>query len=284
MPQPMAATAPTAATTRPTFVDGHAGRRHLRLEHAGAARRAQRLRAAQVHGRLFVLTDADRARHLLAVRVHGLDDVVALGDAVDGERRGAEVTALQEDLDLGFWRRLHGDAPQAVGVGRPEVDVAQAVRLGRILRGVEDRLRLLDVTRLLRRLFVFGGLVTGGRVIGGLCRGVLLLLLGQRRSCRKQRCASEQHGDQRATPRRRNEETWRRPRPNNRTRHEGVLVGGCGVLQRARMYAPSKKINVRIAQHTDCSRVPQRRWFRPHGPESRGSLPGASSGGRGSSA
>ena len=132
---------------------GHARRRHLGLEHAGAACRAQRLRAAQVHRGLLVLTDADRTRHLLAVRVHGLDDVVALGNAVDGERRGAEVTALEEDLDLGFGRRLHGDAPQPLGVGRPEVDVAQAVRLGRVLRGVEDRLRLLDVARLLGRLF-----------------------------------------------------------------------------------------------------------------------------------
>ena len=155
MPNASAATTPTAAHDQRHLRDGHACRRHLGVEHARAARRSQRLRAAQVDRRLFVLTDADRTRHLLAVRVHGLDDVVALGDAVDGERRGAEVTALEEDLDLRFGRRLHGDAPQPLGVGRPEVDVAQAVRLGRILRGVEDRLRLLGVTGLLGRLLVF---------------------------------------------------------------------------------------------------------------------------------
>ena len=99
------ATTPTPATTSADLGDGHAARRHLRVEHARAARLRSSRGAAQVDRRLFILADADRLRDLLAVRVRRLDDVVALGDAVDGERRGAEVTALEEDLDLRFGRR-----------------------------------------------------------------------------------------------------------------------------------------------------------------------------------
>ena len=74
-------------------------------EHAAAVATAAAvglggLGAAQVDGRLFVLRDGDRLADLFAVWVLRLDDVVTLGDAVDGERSGADRRPLRKTFTL----------------------------------------------------------------------------------------------------------------------------------------------------------------------------------------
>src|SRR6185437_12507161 len=114
--------------------------------------------------------------------VGGLDDVVTLGDAVDRDGRGSEQAPLEEHLDLLGGRGVHHHAPEALAVGRGEVNVPEAVRFGGFLLEVQRRLGLLFVVRL------GGGLLGGGRVAGlgrlvvraGGSSGGRRLLLGRR--------------------------------------------------------------------------------------------------------
>ena len=87
----------------------------------------RRVRAGQIDHRLVVLEHRDRLAHGLAVGERSLEDVVALGHAVDRDGRGAEEAALEEHLHVVACRRLDVDAAEIGARRRAEVHAAEGV-------------------------------------------------------------------------------------------------------------------------------------------------------------